>query len=285
MSSKTFVLIVTGMSGAGKTVTLRALEDSGYFCVDNLPPSLIDDFVKLTTKSAEVGSIAIGMDVREKSFLSDLESTLVHLRKAYTLQILFLEAETDVLIRRFKETRRPHPLQKLHDGNMVKAMESEGALLKPLRNEAEMIVDTSAYTPHQLRTHITSLFGGVSTSSLKVTLISFGFKSGTPHHLDMLFDVRFLANPHFVENLRPLTGLDKSVSDYVIENHVTVEYLKKIEDLLDFLIPNYIKEGKSFLTIGIGCTGGRHRAPAITQKVAAFISKHSLNVEIVHRDI
>ncbi|MBF0519685.1 MAG: RNase adapter RapZ, partial [Nitrospirae bacterium] len=266
MSSKTFILIVTGMSGAGKTVTLRALEDSSYFCVDNLPPSLIDDFVKITAKSAEVGSIAIGMDVREKTFLADLESTLEHLRTAYTLQILFLEAETDVLIRRFKETRRPHPLQKLYDGSMEKAMESEEELLRPLRDEAETIIDTSAYTPHQLRTHITSLFGGGSSASLKVTLISFGFKAGTPHHLDMLFDVRFLANPHFVETLRPLTGLDTSVSNYVLENPVTLEYLKKIEDLLDFLIPNYIKEGKSFLTIGIGCTGGRHRAPAITQK-------------------
>ncbi|MEO5358707.1 MAG: hypothetical protein H7844_15610, partial [Nitrospirae bacterium YQR-1] len=198
MSSKTFVLIVTGMSGAGKTVTLRALEDSSYFCVDNLPPSLIDDFVKITTKSSEVDRIAIGMDVREKSLLADLESILVHLRKTYSLQILFLESETDVLIRRFKETRRPHPLQKLFDGNMAMAMDSEESLLKPLRNEAEMIIDTSSYTPHQLRNHITSLFGSISSASLKITLISFGFKLGTPQHLDMLFDVRFLANPRFV---------------------------------------------------------------------------------------
>jgi UPF0042 nucleotide-binding protein len=280
-----YIIIISGLSGAGKTVALRALEDSGFFCVDNLPPRLINDFVKISLNSSKATKIGIGIDIREKEFLNELDGIVNASRKKYNMHKIFLEAGTNDLIRRYKETRRPHPLGHLTEGDISKAIEMESKMLEPLREQADRILDTSAMTPHQLRHHITSIFSGISADVLKITLISFGFKYGIPQHLDMLFEARFLPNPHFIAELRALTGLDEPVRDFVFSDNSTTEFLQKIEGLVDFLIPQYIKEGRAYLTIGIGCTGGRHRSPAITQWLKDVISKYNVVVDVVHRDI
>ncbi|MBF0553916.1 MAG: RNase adapter RapZ [Nitrospirae bacterium] len=280
---KSSIVIVTGLSGAGKTVTLRALEDAGFFCVDNLPSSLIDDFIKLSALSSE--KIAVGIDVREKGFLKGIDKIIQKLRGKYNLDLVYLEAETDIIIRRYKETRRPHPLSKAAKGDIEEAIAMEQKMLKSLRDEADSIIDTSAFTPHRLRQYITAALGGLSAGYLRFTIISFGFKFGIPQHLDMLLDVRFLPNPHFVEELRPLTGLDEPVKKYIFSSAVTMDYIVKIEDLMDFLIPMYKKEGKSSFTLGVGCTGGRHRSPVIVEKAAEFSKKYEISVEVIHRDL
>ena len=276
------IVIITGLSGSGKTVALRALEDSDFYCVDNLPITLIDSFVSEVSKDREIKKIGIGIDIREKGFLSDVNSVLKILRDKYRTEILFLEAERDVLIRRFKETRRPHPL----GWNIEEAIQTEKGRLAPLREAADRIVDTSSFTPHQLRQFITSLYKiQTGKKAMTVVLISFGFKLGTPQNIDLLFDARFLPNPNFVPELKLLKGTDKAVSDYVFKSQTAKAYVKKIKEFIDFLIPLYIKEGRSYLTIGIGCTGGNHRSPAIVEKLKGYIKKHPIDLSIVHRDL
>jgi RNase adapter protein RapZ len=276
------IVIITGLSGSGKTVALRALEDSDFYCVDNLPITLIDSFVSEASKDREIKKIGIGIDIREKGFLSDVNSVLKILRDKYRTEILFLEAERDVLIRRFKETRRPHPL----GWNIEEAIQTEKRRLAPLREAADRIVDTSSFTPHQLRQFITSLYKiQTGKKAMTVVLISFGFKLGTPQNIDLLFDARFLPNPNFVPELKLLKGTDKAVSDYVFKHRTAKAYVKKIKEFIDFLIPLYIKEGRSYLTIGIGCTGGNHRSPAIVEKLKRYIKKHPIDLSIVHRDL
>lgn len=276
------IVIITGLSGSGKTVALRALEDSDFYCVDNLPIALIDSFVSGVSKYREIKKIGIGIDIREKGFLSDVNSVLKILRDKYRTEILFLEAERDILIRRFKETRRPHPL----GWNIEEAIQTEKGKLAPLREAADRIVDTSSFTPHQLRQFITSLYKiHTGKKAMTVVLISFGFKLGTPQNIDLLFDARFLPNPNFVPELKLLKGTDKSVSDYVFKHQTARAYVKKIKEFIDFLMPLYIKEGRSYLTIGIGCTGGNHRSPAIVEKLKGYIRKHPIDLSIVHRDL
>jgi UPF0042 nucleotide-binding protein len=276
------IVIITGLSGSGKTVALRALEDSDFYCVDNLPIALIDSFVTEVSKDREIKKIGIGIDIREKGFLSDVNSVLKILRDKYRTEILFLEAERDVLIRRFKETRRPHPL----GWNIEEAIQTEKGRLAPLREAADRIVDTSSFTPHQLRQFITSLYKiQTGKKAMTVVLISFGFKLGTPQNIDLLFDARFLPNPNFVPELKLMKGTDKAVSDYVFKSRTAKAYVKKIKEFIDFLIPLYIKEGRSYLTIGIGCTGGNHRSPAIVEKLKGYIKKHPIDLSIVHRDL
>ena len=276
------IVIITGLSGSGKTVALRALEDSNFYCVDNLPIALIDSFVSEVSKDREIKKIGIGIDIREKGFLSDVNGVLKILRDKYRTEILFLEAERDVLIRRFKETRRPHPL----GWNIEEAIQTEKGRLAPLREAADRIVDTSSFTPHQLRQFITSLYKiQTGKKAMTVVLISFGFKLGTPQNIDLLFDARFLPNPNFVHELKLLKGTDKAVSDYVFKYQTAKAYVKKIKEFIDFLIPLYIKEGRSYLTIGIGCTGGNHRSPAIVEKLKGYIKKHPIDLSIVHRDL
>ena len=276
------IVIITGFSGSGKTVALRALEDNDFYCVDNLPIALIDSFVSEVSKDSEIKKIGIGIDIREKGFLSDINSVLNILRDKCRTEILFLEAERDVLIRRFKETRRPHPL----GWNIEEAIQTEKGRLAPLREAADRIVDTSSFTPHQLRQFITSLYKiQTGKKAMTVVLISFGFKLGTPQNIDLLFDARFLPNPYFVGELKLLNGTDKAVAEYVFKYRTAKAYVKKIKEFIDFIIPLYIKEGRSYLTIGIGCTGGNHRSPAIVEKLKGYIKKHPIDLSIVHRDL
>lgn len=276
------IVIISGLSGSGKTVALRALEDSSFFCVDNLPVALIDSFVSIASKNREIKKIGIGIDIREKGFLSEISDVLKTLRDKYQIEILFLEAEKDVLVRRFKETRRPHPL----GGNIEEAIQVEKERLSLLKEAADRIIDTSSFTPHQLRQLVTFLYKiQVGRKAMTVVLISFGFKFGVPQNIDLLFDARFLPNPNFIPELKPLKGTDKGVSDYVLNKRNAQIYVKKVKDLIDFLIPLYIKEGRSYLTIGIGCTGGNHRSPAIVEKLKDFLKKHPIDLSIVHRDI
>ena len=276
------IVIITGLSGSGKTVALRALEDAGFFCVDNLPVALIDSFASETSKNSGIQRIGIGIDIREKGFLSDIDHVLHSLKKKYRTEILFLEAEQDILLRRFKETRRPHPLE----GNIEDAIRIERERLNVLKEAADRIIDTSSFTPHQLRKFITGFYSKqTGLKTMTVVLISFGFKFGAPQNVDLLFDVRFLPNPHFIPALQPLRGTDKEVADFVLKNKTTKAYINKIKALIDFLIPHYIKEGRSYLTIGIGCTGGKHRSPAIVEKLKGSLKKHPVDLSIVHRDL
>jgi UPF0042 nucleotide-binding protein len=279
---KPIIVIVTGLSGSGKTVALRALEDSGYYCVDNLPVTLIESFVTTIARQKDLKRIAIGIDIREKVFLDEISDALRVLRKLYRTEVLFLEAEKDIIVRRFRETRRPHPL----GGNIEEAIATERARLSLLKEAADRIVDTSSYTPHQLRQLVKTLYSlKTGKRDITVVLISFGFKFGAPQNLDLLFDVRFLSNPNFVPELKALKGTEKKVSEYVFRGRTARTYVKKIKDLLDFLIPNYIKEGRAYLTIGIGCTGGNHRSPAIVEKLRTYLKKYPMEISVVHRDI
>jgi len=276
------VLIITGLSGSGKTVTLRAVEDADFFCVDNLPVSLIKSLITIISGQANTKNIAIGVDIREKEFLSDFVRVINAIRSKYQVEILFLDADTDILIRRFKETRRPHPL----GGEIEAAIVSEQNILAPLKQNADRIIDTSSLSPHQLRKLVSSMYASAKEQKdLAVSLISFGFKYGIPQNIDLLFDVRFLPNPYFVPLLKDLNGTNKEVVNFIFQHPETKEFIKKIKDLLNFLIPLYIKEGKSYLSIAFGCTGGMHRSPALVEEISKLIRKRNIGLNIIHRDI
>lgn len=280
------IVIITGLSGSGKTIALRSLEDIGFFCIDNLPAKLLDIF--LSSMNSNVSRVAIGIDIREGEYLSEMYNLLSFLKDKYKVHILFLEANKDVLARRYKETRRPHPLMALKGvAKLEDAISEEEKILFPIRDAADKIIDTSLYSPHQLREFISLLYGRRSTDKgMSVLLITFGYKYGIPQNIDLLFDVRFLPNPYFVPELKPLKGTEKAVSDFVLSRSETTDFLRHFSALLDFLIPNYIKEGRSYLVIGIGCTGGQHRSPVIAEKIAVHISQsYNIKPEIVHRDI
>jgi UPF0042 nucleotide-binding protein len=287
-NSRLGVVIVSGLSGAGKTVALRALEDTGFFCIDNLPVTLIESFLSTIKSRVNSQNVGIGVDIREKTFLGEAYRIISSLKERYSIEILFLEAEKEVMIRRFKETRRPHPMiTSKVAADIEEAIDKEKSQLSILRESADKIVDTSNYTPHQLRQLIISSYGHTdSKRGLNITLISFGYKFGTPQSADLLFDVRFLPNPFFVTALRQLNGLDKKVAGYVFASPDTWELLTRLNNLLDFLIPRYVKEGRSYLIAGVGCTGGKHRSPAIVQELAKNIKEHhGIEVAIIHRDI
>jgi len=276
------VLIITGSSGSGKTVALRAVEDTDFFCVDNLPVSLINSLITIISGQAGTKNIAIGVDIREKVFLSDIDRVLNAIRSKCQVEILFLDADTDILIRRFKETRRPHPL----GGKIEDAIVSEQKILAPLKQKADRIIDTSSLSPHQLRKLVSSMYASSKEQKdLAVSLISFGFKYGIPQNIDLLFDVRFLPNPYFVPLLKDLNGTNKQVVDFIFQHAETREFIKKIKALLNFLIPLYIKEGKSYLSIAFGCTGGMHRSPALVEEISRLISKKNIGLNLIHRDI
>jgi UPF0042 nucleotide-binding protein len=276
------VLIITGLSGSGKTVALRAVEDTDFFCVDNLPVSLINSLITIISGQAGTKNIAIGVDIREKEFLSDIDRVLNAIRSKCQVEILFLDADTDILIRRFKETRRPHPL----GGKIEDAIVSEQKILAPLKQNADRIIDTSSLSPHQLRKLVSSMYASAKEQKdLAVSIISFGFKYGIPQNIDLLFDVRFLPNPYFVPLLKDLNGTNKQVVNFIFQHAETREFIKKIKDLLNFLVPLYIKEGKSYLSIAFGCTGGMHRSPALVEEISKLIRKKNIGLNIIHRDI
>ncbi len=286
------IIIVSGLSGAGKTVALRAFEDIGYYCVDNLPLILLETFLETIKAEENIKGIAIGIDIREKEFLSKAYQIFSEIKNKNRIEILFLEAEKDVMIRRYKETRRPHPMLSFassgHSSTDIEwAIEMEKAALSVIRESADKIIDTSNYTPHQLRNLIMNTYGDMKSSqAINISLISFGHKYGVPMHLDLLFDVRFLPNPYFVPELKPLKGTDPVISDFVLNKDETKNFLEKVIDMLDFLLPHYIREGRSYIIIGIGCTGGVHRSPAVVERMAKIIEeRHGIKPNVIHRDM
>ena len=277
-------VIITGLSGSGKGTFLRALEDRGYFCVDNLPVGLLSKFYELTLKSeGEATKVAMVIDVREGESLRQLPSIYSDLKKQEGLKasLWFLEASDGALVRRFSETRRPHPLNP--DRPVSESIAQERELLAPIREMADHILDTSALTIHELRKHAHSLFGE-QEARLLILLVSFGFKFGVPSSSDLVFDVRFLPNPHFVPHLKALTGEDAAVIEFMNDKPETGEFVKRLNGFLDFLIPQYEKEGKSYATISIGCTGGRHRSVFVTNEVAKHFESMGYRVRVTHRD-
>src|SRR5688500_10233441 len=281
-------VVLTGLSGSGKSQAIRALEDLGYFCVDNLPVALLPMLAELTLRAGnEIARAAVVVDVREGKMLDELPKVLKRLQAMRNLHpvLIFLDASDDVLVRRFSETRRPHPLAP--DRSAAEGIREERERMKPLRRLAEHIVDTSNMTVHELRHAFRNVEGGRSPGSqLVVTVLSFGFKHGIPVDSDLLFDVRFLPNPHFVPKLRPHTGRDPEVHHYLDRSKATHEFLEHTLNLLKFLIPQYVGEGKSYLTIGIGCTGGRHRSVAIAESLKKGLSGiPGVRVRVQPRDI
>jgi RNase adapter protein RapZ len=275
------LVIVTGLSGAGKSTALRALEDLDYFCVDNLPLPLLEGFVELLAPNPETQKAALVIDAREGEFLRGYREAVRSLRtRGHPVEVLFLDASDDMLLRRFSETRRRHPVA----GDDLRAgIEHERALLQPLREDAEAVVDTGNLNVHQLKGIIQERYGK-ATGALSVTLLSFGYKHGYPAEADVVFDVRFLPNPYFVQGLSPSTGLDAEVARFVLENDDAREFLRRTEDFLVFSLPRFEREGKAYLTVAVGCTGGRHRSVAVVQELGRRLGgKWSLTVR--HRDL
>ncbi len=280
------IVIISGLSGSGKSCAIKCFEDLGFFCIDNLPPQLLPKFVRLCRQSRnEISQAAIGIDIRERSFLNNFLLVFDRLiEEGYQVELLFLHARDEILQRRFSETRRPHPLAKT--GTVVDGIKREREILQDLRKRADRVIDTSDYHVQQLKELITGDYVGTEKDRhLNLSLTSFGYKYGTPYDLDLLFDVRFLSNPFLVDELRPLTGNDTPVKEYIMRLPETNAFLDKLYQLLDFLLPLYEREGKSYLTIGIGCTGGRHRSVAILNLVKEDMQNKGIKVLFKHRDI
>ncbi|MFW6294375.1 MAG: RNase adapter RapZ [Halanaerobium sp.] len=277
-------LLITGMSGAGKSLALNYFEDRGYFCVDNLPPTLISKFAELCLQS-DLDKIALVSDIRGREFFNELFKELAKIEKmGLNYNILFLEASDDVLITRYKESRRRHPLDE--EGRVLDAIERERELLEELRGRATKIIDTGELKISELQEELNQLFlSGEDKNSLYLSLISFGFKYGIPRDADLVMDVRFLPNPYYVESLRVKTGNDQEVQDYVLKWPVTDKFYNKFFDLIDFLLPEYKKEGKSHLSVAIGCTGGKHRSVTTVNKLKEFLAEKEFKINVEHRDI
>ena len=280
-------VIVTGLSGAGKTEATRSLEDLGYFCVDNLPPKLISKFAEACTQSqGKINKVALVIDIRGGIFFDDLFESLEFLkRENFKYEILFLDASDEMLVKRFKESRRSHPLSP--DGRVLTGINEERMRLREIKDRADNIIDTSKYAIRDLREKINVLYGDGKSrdKSLTLTILSFGFKYGIPTDSDLVFDVRFIPNPFYIPELKPCSGLDESVRNYVFEQKEAQDFVTKLKDMLYFLIPNYIKEGKRQLIVSIGCTGGRHRSVAIANEIYEELKASDYIVGIEHRDI
>jgi UPF0042 nucleotide-binding protein len=279
-------VIITGMSGAGKSYAIKCFEDLGYFCVDNLPTTLIPTFAELCAQSSRaIRKIALGVDVREGEYLAHLMDALEELRtRGHRPEVLFLEAADETLVRRYHETRRRHPLA--GEGNVVDGIRAERRALAHLREEADRILDTTGLTVHELRDRLVETYGARETrGALTVSLVSFGFKHGIPYDADLVFDVRFLPNPHFVEELRQMDGRDPAVAKYVLAHDESRELVGRLEDLVRFLLPLYQREGKAYLTVAIGCTGGRHRSVTLVESLRTFVESLGLSPIVRHRDL
>lgn len=280
-------IIITGLSGAGKSRAINALEDIGFYCVDNMPPSLIPKFAELCYQSeGKISRIAIVTDIRGGDFFVDLFAELDYMKsKKVEYKILFLDASDSVLITRFKETRRRHPLTDMFNGSMEEAIKAERRLLMPARERADYVIDTSLLTAQQLKQKIMGIFSESIAEGMLIECTSFGFKYGIPAEADLVFDVRCLPNPFYLENLKHKTGLDQEVRDYVMQFGQSVKLLDKLVDLISFLIPLYQEEGKSHLVIAVGCTGGKHRSVTFAEKIYKAMSDKGLRTTVNHRDI
>lgn len=279
------LVIITGLSGSGKASALKAFEDLGYYCVDNLPIELIPSFAELALRSEETPRTALVVDVREGSQLEKLPGILKSIKRRIPTRVIYLEASDAALLRRFSETRRPHPLGT--DSPVRSALRAERRHLRAIRAIADLVIDTSKFNVHELRAHLTDRFreraaGG--DRSILVSCVSFGYRQGVPDDADLIFDVRFLPNPHFVPEFRPLTGRHPKVAKYIRSFPQTQEFIKRISDLLVYLLPHYIHEGKSYLTIGFGCTGGQHRSVMIAGEVGKRLRKAGYKLKVMHRD-
>jgi UPF0042 nucleotide-binding protein len=281
------IVIVTGMSGGGKMTAIKMLEDQGYYCVDNLPVRLIDKFMELmSAPGSEITKACIGIDVRsEQSFDYVLDVLRTLKEKGYEYQILFMDASDEVLIKRYKESRRAHPLSP--NGRVEDGIEKERRILNDIKTKANYVIDTSNLLIRDLKEELVKIFqGNKKYNSLMVSILSFGFKYGIPTDADLVFDVRFLPNPYYIESMKHLTGEDKPVHDYVMSFPQTQEFMKKLVDMLQYLIPYYVKEGKNQLVIAVGCTGGQHRSVTIANEIYAALKDHGdYGINLVHRDL
>lgn len=279
------LVIITGMSGAGKTVVLQTFEDLGYFCVDNMPPSLLPKFWELVKESGKITKVCLVIDLRSRAFFDEILSGIGNLDNTsfVTTKTIYLDASDDALVSRYKETRRNHPMAQ-GSGTITEGIRRERELLANMRSRAQWILDTSHTSPRQLRELILERFQNEEQQLFHIEVVSFGFKFSAPIDADIIMDVRFLPNPHYIDELRPLTGMDKPVYDYVMQQPETEAFYRKFIDLLDTITPGYKREGKSSLTIAIGCTGGQHRSVALAERVGAHLKNDGYPVNISHRD-
>jgi UPF0042 nucleotide-binding protein len=279
-------VVITGISGAGKSFAIKCFEDMGYYCVDNLPTTLLPTFADLVARSARsVPRVALGIDVREGEYLPHLLDALAELRaRGHQVEVLFVEASDEALLRRYNETRRRHPLA--GSGQVHDAIRAERKALANLREIADRVIDTSTLTVHQFRDVLVGMYGAREVrAGVRVTLLSFGFKHGVPIDADLVFDVRFLPNPHFVSGLRGLDGRDREVREFIFAHAESRELMARLEDFLKFLLPAYQREGKAYLTVAIGCTGGRHRSVAVAEELKRYLDAQGVSPGVVHRDL
>ena len=278
------LVILTGLSGSGKSTVLRAFEDMGFYCVDNLPVELIPIFAELhAAGEGDFARAALLVDAREGAQLQKLPALLKHLRRQHPIALVFIDAGEDALLRRYSETRRPHPFGK--HLSVRESLGHERQLMEPIRKLADVVIDTSKFNVHELRHFVTERFKNPEKRPMLVSFVSFGYRYGVPTDADLVFDVRFLPNPHFVPRLRKYTGQDPKVRSYIRSFPQTGEFLKRIEGLLVYLMPHYIAEGKSYLTIAFGCTGGRHRSVMLAESVSGALTKRGYSTKVIHRDI
>lgn len=278
------VILVTGMSGAGRSTATRALEDIGWFVVDNLPPTLMTNVVDYVAQRTGSRKVAVVADVRGGQLFEELRESLTAIKTAgHDLRVLFLEAGDEALVRRYESSRRPHPLQR--DDSLLGAVQRERSLLSDLRADADIVIDTSNLNVHELRRSIEASFGDDDHVALRATVMSFGFKYGIPVDADLVADLRFLPNPYWDPKLKDLTGLDAAVNDYVVSSDQAQEFLTKYAELIDLVEDGYLREGKRFVTIAMGCTGGKHRSVAMAENLSARLVKSGVEVRVVHRDL
>ncbi|MBP5604195.1 MAG: RNase adapter RapZ [Ruminiclostridium sp.] len=278
-------IIVTGMSGSGKSSAANVLEDIGYFCIDNMPPQLIPKFAELCGENTSISKVAIVVDIRGGELFLQFWENVQEMRKSgMNVKILFIYADKDVIRRRYKETRRKHPLFDIAGGNLDKAIDEEFEILMPIRENSDYFIDSSFTSTAKFKENMLKMFLSNISEGLMISCLSFGYKYGIPDEADLVFDVRFLPNPFYVSELRHLTGEDKAVRDYVMDSELSVKFKDKLFDMLDFLVPQYISEGKSQLVIAFGCTGGRHRSVTFAELVNEYLSGKGYNVHAMHRD-
>jgi UPF0042 nucleotide-binding protein len=278
------LVVLTGLSGSGKSTVLKSFEDMGFYCVDNLPVELMPIFAELHgAGDGDFARAALMIDAREGLQLQKLPPLLKHLRKDHPITLVFIEAQDDALLRRYSETRRPHPLGK--DYSVRESLRRERELMAPIRRLADVVIDTTQFNVHELRHFVTERFKNPDKRPLMVSVVSFGYRFGVPTDADLVFDVRFLPNPHFVPRLREFTGKDPKVRRYIRSFPQTGEFLRRVEGLLTYLIPHYAREGKSYLTIAFGCTGGKHRSVMMSEAVKKYLEKRGTTAKVVHRDI